>query len=132
MHDESRPGCLKVVTGESVNTIRTLLNKDRHLTLRELKTVMNNVGNPLSQMLISHNVMEKLAFCKMCARWVPHQLSPEHKTNRMATTFDFLERYERDSEDMLSSIVTGDETRLYHFIPSTKKKLMVWKEAPKN
>ncbi len=46
----------------------------------------------------------------------------------MAAALDFLERYERDGEEMLSSIVTGDETWVHHITPSTKKKSMVWKE----
>ncbi len=92
--------------------------------------IMNDdLGNPLSQMMISHIVMEKLGFHKVCAQWVPHQLSPEYKTNRMAVTLDFLERYKRDVEEMLSMIVRGDETWVHHFTPSTKKKSMVWKEV---
>ncbi len=112
-----------------MNTIYVLLNEDRHLTLRELEMVMNDdLGDSLSQMLIFRIVTEKLGFCKVCAQWVPHQLLPEHKTNCMAAAPDFLERYEHDSEEMLSRIVTGDDTWVHHFTHSTKKKSMVWKE----
>ncbi len=91
MHNKSHTGHPKVVTEEFVSTIRALLNEDRRLTLRELETIMNDdLGDPLSRMSISHIVMKKLGFCKVCAQWVPHQLSPEHKTNRTATTLDFL------------------------------------------
>ncbi len=46
----------------------------------------------------------------------------------MAAALDFLDRYERDSEEILSGIITGDETWVHHFTFSTKKKSMVWKE----
>ncbi len=46
----------------------------------------------------------------------------------MAAIYDYLERYERDSEEMLSRIVTGDETWVHHFTPRTKKKSIGWKE----
>ncbi len=42
VHDQSCTSCPKVVTDESVNTIRVLLNEDCRLTLRELETIMNN------------------------------------------------------------------------------------------
>ncbi len=42
VHDKSHTGCPKMVTNESVNTICTLLNEDRHLTLQELETITND------------------------------------------------------------------------------------------
>ncbi len=58
VHDELHTGCPRVVTDESVNTIRALLNEDRCLILRELETIMNDdLGDPLSQMSISHTVI---------------------------------------------------------------------------
>ncbi len=39
-HNESHTGYPKVMTDESVNTIRVLLNEDRRLILQELKTIM--------------------------------------------------------------------------------------------
>ncbi len=90
--DESYTARPKVVMDESINTIRVLLDEDRHLTLRELETIMNDdLGHLLSQMSISHIVTAKLGFCKVCTQWVPHQLSPEQRTNRMAAALDFLE-----------------------------------------
>ncbi len=49
----------------------------------------------------------------------------------MAATLDFLERHKHDGEDMLSRIVTEDETWVHYFTPSTKKKSMVWEEPTK-
>ncbi len=73
MRGKSRIGCSKVVTDKAINTIRTLLNRDHRLTLRELEMIMNNyLGDSLSRILISCIVTEKLGFSKVCARWVPH------------------------------------------------------------
>ncbi len=90
VHSKLRRGCSKVIMHECVNTICVLLNKDRCLTLLELETIMNdNLGDSFSRMSISRIVTEKLWFCKVCARWIPHQLSPEHRTNCMAAALAF-------------------------------------------
>ncbi len=65
--------------------------------------------------------MEKIGFRKVCAQWVLHQLSPEHKSNHITAALDFLERYESDGEEMLSTIVTRDETWVHHFTPQDQK-----------
>ncbi len=68
VYDKLCTGTPKVVMDKSVNTIRTLLNEDHCLTLKELETIMNkNLGGPLSRMSISCIVTEKLGFCKVCA-----------------------------------------------------------------
>ncbi len=49
----------------------------------------------------------------------------------MATALDFLEPYKHDGEEMLSRIVTGDETWVHHFTPALKRS--TWFEKnPKN
>ncbi len=51
-----------------------------------------------------------LNFGKVCARWVPCQLTETHKKNRMVAALNSLEQYSNEGEDMLNRIVTGDET----------------------
>jgi hypothetical protein len=56
-----------------------------------------------------HRILaENLHFRKLCARWVPKNLTPEHKTKRIGSALFFLERYE-NGDQFLTQIVTGDE-----------------------
>ncbi|GFW02061.1 HTH_48 domain-containing protein [Trichonephila clavipes] len=47
---------------------------------------------------------------KLSSRWVPRLLTAEHEEKRFAISLDFLIRYEEERDDMLSRIVTEDET----------------------
>ncbi|GFX40019.1 uncharacterized protein TNCV_2273031 [Trichonephila clavipes] len=66
-------------------------------------------------------VTEDLNFKKLCFRWVPRLLTVDHKEKRFAISLDFLIRYEEEGDDMLSRIVTGDETWVSHITPESKQ-----------
>ncbi|KAJ4437567.1 hypothetical protein ANN_17712 [Periplaneta americana] len=71
--------------------------------------------------LLHEIVTKHLLFKKMCARWMPKQLTPEHKTQRIGSVLRFLEQYHDDSNEFLDWIVTDDETWVAHFTPETKQ-----------
>jgi hypothetical protein len=53
--------------------------------IQEIQVTINEVGNHLQ---ISHGsaydiIHNRLGFCKVCARWVPKQLTEEHKNNHV-------------------------------------------------
>ncbi|GFX19766.1 mariner Mos1 transposase [Trichonephila clavipes] len=52
-------------------------------------------------------VTEDLNFKKLCSRWI---LTAEHEEKRFAISLNFLIRYEEKGNDLLSRIVTGNET----------------------
>jgi hypothetical protein len=45
---------------------------------------------------------------------MPKYLSDQYKLDRMATTLTSLQRYEAEGDDLLSLIVTSDETSAHH------------------
>lgn len=55
-------------------------------------------------------ITETLGFLKLCVRWIPKQTREEHKVNRVTSAAIFLERFELESKDFLSSIVIEDKT----------------------
>jgi len=63
----------------------------------------------------------KICIFGNCARWIPKNYTPEHKTKRMGSALSFLERYEKDSFEFLTHILTGDETWESHVIPERKQ-----------
>ncbi|GFW76853.1 uncharacterized protein TNCV_59511 [Trichonephila clavipes] len=46
-----------------------------------------------------------------------------------AISLDFLIRYEEEGDDMLSRIVTGDETWISHITPELKQQSMEWQHT---
>lgn len=123
LEDESGRGRPSVVTDEIVAEIDNAVRKDRRSTLDELHLSFPDI----SRSLIHEIVSEKLDFRKVCARWVPRELTPEHKEQRVTAAREFLDRYRTDGDAFLKSIVTGDETWVSHYTPENKRQSMQWK-----
>ncbi|GFX34945.1 uncharacterized protein TNCV_2328851 [Trichonephila clavipes] len=62
----------------------------------------------------------------MCSRWVPRLLTAEHKEKRFVISLDFFIRYEEEKDDMLSRIVTGEETLVSHITSELTQQSMEW------
>jgi len=78
---------------------------------------------------IGHNavqVIESLGYRKVCACWVLHLLTEDHKGKRKAITSELLQRYRHKGDDFLLRIVTGDESWFHHFESETKWHSMEW------
>jgi hypothetical protein len=70
-------------------------------------------------------VHDDLGYYKVCAQWVPKQLTAQHKQQHMDVVIQFLQRYEDPS--ILERIVTDDETWIHHYKPESKRQSMEWK-----
>jgi hypothetical protein len=54
-------------------------------------------------------VHDDLGYHKVCAQWMPKQLTAQHKQQRIDVSTRFLQCYEEDP-GILEEIVTGDKT----------------------
>ena len=82
----------------------------------------------LKLVMVLHDIIHnRLGFRKVCARWVPKELTEEHRNNRVAICQRLLDRYANEGETFLTRIVTGDETWVHHFAPESKRQSMEWK-----
>ena len=70
--------------------------------------------------------MVTLGYSKVCARWVPRQLTETHKQSRLEACSELLE-YCHSDKIFLQQIVTGDKTCVYHFEPESKRASMEWR-----
>ena len=84
--------------------------QNRRITVREL--VARIPGS--SYGTVDRALTEKLGYHKCCARWVPRMLTAEHKEKRLACARLFLQKCQEAKEGLLDSIVTGDETWVFH------------------
>lgn len=122
VHDEGGQGRKTVATEEIVQRVDQVVKENRRFTIDELSVKFPEV----SRSSLYSIVTEHLRYRKLCARWVPKQLTDNHKTRRMASALSFLERYHNERKDFLKSIVTGDETWIKYDTPETKRQSQQW------
>ncbi|PNF26371.1 hypothetical protein B7P43_G17995 [Cryptotermes secundus] len=79
VHDEKHSGQPSIITDDLVELVRERIMENRRVTITELSSHVPQI----SRSLLHEIVIEHLLFRKLCARWVPKQLIPEHKTKRM-------------------------------------------------
>ncbi|KAG5325333.1 MOS1T transposase, partial [Pseudoatta argentina] len=106
VHDDQRSGRPSILTDDIVKKIENALRDDRRLTVDELSAMFPQI----SRSLLHETITETLGYRKLSARWVPKQLTDQHKLNRVEAGQEFLRRYKLHGDEFLRSIVTGDET----------------------
>ena len=107
-----------------------LIRENRRITVEEVAGRLNvSVGSAYS---LIHG---SLKFSKVCARWVPKELTEECKRKHLDICFRHLACYREEGDNFLQQIVTGDETWIHHYEPKSKQQNMQWKNpsspAPK-
>jgi hypothetical protein len=74
-------------------------------------------------------IHEDLRYHKICARWVPKQLTDEHKQACVEMCMQYLQQY-HEWDAFLQWIVTGDETCVHHYEPASECENMQMKHTP--
>ena len=85
MHDDKCSGHPSVVTPDLVQQIEVKIHKNRHFTITDLAEFFPNV----SWKTVHQIVTENLHFWKLCARWVPKNLTQNTKRNIWDLHFPF-------------------------------------------
>ncbi|KAJ9598528.1 hypothetical protein L9F63_010785, partial [Diploptera punctata] len=91
---------------QNVRGIEAAILNDRRVQLRALSQKFN-----ISYGAVYDIVHANLKFRKVSARWVPKNLTDDHKGQRMMASLDHLTRYTAQGHDFLEGIVTGDESK---------------------
>jgi hypothetical protein len=115
--DDERSGCPSTsTTEENTERVRTMILDNRRVTIDEVAY----------HLLISHGSVHEIirnrrGFHKVCERWVPKQLTEEHKRSRLTTCRSLLNRYRQEGDAFLRRIINGDETWIHHYAPGSKR-----------
>lgn len=125
VHDEERSGRPSVITEDLVQTVDEKVRVNRRFTITSLSSEFSQI----SRSVLYEIVTERLNYRKLCSRWVPKMLTDVHKTIRLASALNFLERYSDEGDGFLSQIVTGDETWVAHVTPESKQQSMEWRHS---
>ena len=102
--------------------IKKALNVDARVTVRELACTIGASKSTIFRMLKS------LGLSKLSARWVPHLLTTKLKQRRLEICQRNLQMMDDcgGAEELLSNLVTSDESWISHFDPETKERSKVW------
>lgn len=123
LQDESRSGRpIAAATEENVMRVEKLVLDNRRLKVVEIAAELG-----LSYGTVERIIYEHLHLSKVCARWVPRNLSPLDKLKRVQCSTELLDQFNQDEEDFLRHLVTGDETWIHHWDPESKQESMQWK-----
>ena len=88
--DEQRSGRPTSITSQKVQEIKELLDKDRHITVREVSQRVDcSVGT------VHTIIHDNLNMRRLCARWIPKMLSECQKTQRVESCRRFVQRFNK-------------------------------------
>ena len=107
-------------TADNKATVDGLIRSDRRVSCRIIAESLG-IGHSTVQTIIC-----ELGYSKVCARWVPRQLTDELKLKRLNVCANLLQRYASEGNAFMNRIVTGDESWAHHYEPETKRQSMQW------
>lgn len=120
--DEARPGRpLSAVSDRDIDAVKAIIEKDARCTVEQIGEISGINSSAVFLIL-----KEKLRLRKVCARWIPHLLTPEQKRGRVEKASALLLKYKNKDPRRIKEVVTGDETWLYFFEPDNKENNKMW------
>jgi len=123
--DAPRPARPKTVTTPQI------IDQIHEIILEDLRISAKSIAEQLciSRERAGSIIHGDLDMWKLSAKWVPNCLNAGQKHQRCQSSEQHLEFFRRDSNDLLSRLVTMDETWLYHYDSETKKRSVEWRHS---
>ena len=110
-------------TNENVECVREKVHSDRRLTVRMIADELS-----MNSERVWRIITEDLGMRKVCAKMVPRLLNDGQKENRVQMCQDILKQLEI-TPDLLSRVVTSDESWIFEYDPLAKRQSLEWKSA---
>ena len=108
-------------TPENISAIEKLVLNGKHITYRQIQYELG-ISNDVIQFILH----EILHLTKVCARWIPHLLKPEQKVARIDWCKKMKSKFKKGTSPLVSKVITGDETWIYHYDPESKEQSRQW------
>lgn len=112
------------VNDSNVSAVDKIIRADRRVRKQDIMLALQIGSHAVDEIIHDH-----LGFKKVCARWIPRQLTSDLKENRMDVCQDLFQQYDSEGDDFLRRIVTGDETWIHQFEPENKRESMQWRHV---
>lgn len=120
--DAERSGRLnEAVTPENIKKVHKIVLADRKLKVHEIANIVK-----ISDGSVATILHEYLGMRKLCAKWVPRELTMNQKQQRVDDSEQCLELLNRNKVEFLRRYVTMDETWLYHYTPESNRQSSEW------
>lgn len=120
--DGERSGRPKeAVTDENIKKIHKIILNDRKMKLSEIADIVK-----ISKERVHHIIREYLGMRKLCAKWVPRELTIDQKQQRVDDSEQCLEMFKRNKAEFFRRYVTMDETWLHHYTPESNRQSSEW------
>lgn len=121
---EDKPRCGRPSTSVNVENeelVDDMIRGNRRITIAEIEDTLEVSYGSVQTMIT------ELDYRKVCAKWVPRQLTPDLKERRVDVCTELLEAYETNGDRFFSNLVTGDETWAHLYDPESKRQSMEWR-----
>ena len=124
VEDYTRPGRPKTsVTKANIAALKIVVEQDARLSVQDIACCTG-----ISEDSVQTILKKRLDLRKVCARWVPHLLTKEQKTQRLKCARELLKTYKSCNSRVISNLLTGDETWVHMFEPQRRADIKQWKQ----
>ena len=103
-----------------------MVEQDARLSVKDIASCTG-----ISEGSVQTILKKRLDLRKVCARWVPHLLTEEQKTQRLKCARELLKTYKGCNSRIISNLLTGDETWVHMFEPQRRTDNKQWKRKDK-
>ena len=123
VEDDTHPGRPKTsVTKANIAAVKIVVEQDARLSVKEIASCTG-----MSEGSVQTILKKRLELSKVCARWVPHLLTKEQKTQRHKYAWELLKTYKGCNSRVISNLLTDDETWVHMFEPQRRADNKQWK-----
>ena len=111
IEDRPRSGRPISATNEkNIKAVEKLVVEDRQITIQEIAQMLG-----ISSSIVHGILHDHLHMSKVYSTWVPDLLTPLQRHKRVEASEELLARYEEEENDLLSRIITVDESCFYYY-----------------
>ena len=104
-----------------------MVEQDARLSVKDIAGCIG-----ISEGSVQTILKKRLDLRKVCARWIPHLLTEDHKTHRLKCAQELLKTYKGCNSQVISNLLTGDETWVHMFEPPERDDNKQWKQKDQN
>ena len=123
VEDDTRPGRPKTsVTKANIAAVKIVVEQDARLSVKDIASCTG-----ISEGSVQTILKKRFDLRKVCARWVPHLLTEEQKTQRLKCARELLITYKSYNSRVISNLLTCDKTWVHMFEPQRRADNNQWK-----
>ena len=127
VEDDTRPGRPQIsVSKANIAAVKIVVEQDARLSVKDIASCTG-----ISEGSVQTILKKRLDLRKICARWVPHLLTEEQKTQRLKCARELLKTYKGCNSQVISNLLTVDKIWVHIFEPQRSADNKQWKRKDK-